>query len=165
MDTEAPKQPIITLSETVRVVCKHFSQRVGFIVGEGISGYIGVDKFQTIPNNNFKIGVPRLISLTSIQLRSQGIDVYTVFAGKGKFAADIYPQGCESEAFVENLHRIGDIARCAVELCQKSSKSVSVLGTDELRELAFGSAAYTSNVRSSSILSKKTLLTWSCWQV
>ena len=39
-------------------------------MGEGISGYIGVDKFQTIPNNNFKIGVPRLISLTSIQLRS-----------------------------------------------------------------------------------------------
>ena len=35
------------------------------------------------------------------------------------------------------MHRIGDRARCSVEFCQKSSKSISVLGTDELGELAF----------------------------
>ena len=56
---------------------------------------------------------------------------------KLEIVAHIYPRGCSSEAFVENLHHIGDIARCAVEFCQKSSKSESVLGTDELQVLAF----------------------------
>ena len=65
-------------------MCKHLSQRVGFIVGERIAVFIGADIFQTIPNNNSEIGVQRLITLivdASIQLQSWGIDVHTMFAG------------------------------------------------------------------------------------
>ena len=40
-----------------------------------------------------------------------------------------------SEAFVENLFQVGDIARCADEFCKKSIQSESVLGTDKLTEL------------------------------
>ena len=55
---------------------------------------------------------------------------------KFQIAAHIYPRGCRSEAFVENLYQVGDIARCAVEFCKRSLQSKSVLGTDELGELA-----------------------------
>lgn len=91
--------------------------------------------------------MPRLVILivdASIQLQSLGIDMHSMFAGtewgkvssnsivrkisvsffdleqKLEIAAHIYPQGYRSTAFVENLHYIGHIARCAVEFCQKS---------------------------------------------
>ena len=167
MDTEAPKLPDITLIQAILVVCKYSSQREGFNVDERTSIFIGVDEFQTIPDNNTEIGVPRLVNLivdAAIQLRSSGINVYSMFAGtewgkiggigssnsivkrisipffdsdeKLQIAVHINPRGCRSEAFVENLHQVGDIARCAVEFCQKSLLSESVLGTDELGELA-----------------------------
>ena len=71
MDTVAPKLPNITLIQAILVVCKYSSQREGFNVDERTSIFIGVDEFQTIPDNGTEIGVPRLVSLmvdASIQL-------------------------------------------------------------------------------------------------
>lgn len=152
VDAEAPKLPRISLCGAVTLVCDHVRQRVGFVATERISIFIGIDEFQTIPNNNSELGVPRLIALivdATIQLQRWGIDVYTMFAGtewgkvqsgwpsypcikkicvpffdleqKLEIAAHIHPKGCRSEAFVENLHRIGDIAHCAVEYCNVRS--------------------------------------------